>query len=94
MTYDEKIWIKQYDKGVPSTVAYPKVPLYTFLEQAVSKYPQNRALSYLGNDISYADLDSLVNKAANSLTKLGVNKGDRVALYLANTPPAHRVFYP
>jgi long-chain acyl-CoA synthetase len=86
MIYDEKIWLKQYDKGVPSAAEYPKVPLYTFLEQAASKYPQNRALSYLGNDIPYADLDSLVNKAANSLIKLGVKKGDRVALYLANTP--------
>ncbi|MEA3419011.1 MAG: long-chain fatty acid--CoA ligase [Campylobacterota bacterium] len=86
MTYDENIWLKQYDKGIPSTIEYPKVPLYTFLEQAVSKYPQNRALSYLGNDILYVDLDRLVNKAANSLIKLGVKKGDRVALYLANTP--------
>lgn len=86
MTYDEKVWLKQYDKDVPSSVVYPKVPLYVFLEQAASKYPHNRALSYLGNDIPYADLDNLVNKAANSLIKLGVKKGDRVALYLANTP--------
>ncbi|MEA3433540.1 MAG: AMP-binding protein, partial [Campylobacterota bacterium] len=86
MIYDEKIWLKQYDKGVPPEIEYPKVPLYAFLEQSASKYPQNRALSYLGNDIAYADLDKLVNKAANSLMKLGVKKGDRVALYLANTP--------
>ena len=86
MTYDERIWLKQYDKGVPSAAEYPKEPLYAFLEQAVSSYPQNRALSYLGNEISYTDLDRLVNKAANSLMKLGVKKGDRVALYLANTP--------
>jgi len=86
MRYDEKIWLKQYDKGVPPAIVYPKEPLYAFLEQAVSRYPQNRALSYLGNEISYTDLDRLVNKAANSLIKLGVKKGDRVALYLANTP--------
>jgi len=86
MTYDEQVWLKQYDKGVSPEIEYPKVPLYAFLEQAASKYPQNRALSYLGNDIVYADLDRLVNKAANSLMKLGVKKGDRVALYLANTP--------
>lgn len=86
MTYDEKIWLKQYDKGVPPEIEYPKIPLYAFLEQSVSRYPQNRALSYLGNDIVYADLDRLVNKAANSLMKLGIEKGDRVALYLANTP--------
>ncbi|MBW1859060.1 MAG: long-chain fatty acid--CoA ligase [Deltaproteobacteria bacterium] len=86
MIYDEKVWLKQYDKGVPPEIEYPKVPLYAFLEQSASRYPQNRAFSYLGNDIAYADLDKLVNKAANSLMKLGVKKGDRVALYLANTP--------
>ena len=86
MIYDEKIWLKHYDQGVPATVKYPKVPLFTFLEESASKYPQNRALSYLGNNISYLKLDRLVNKAANALTGLGVQKGDRVALYLANTP--------
>ncbi len=86
MIYDKKIWLKHYDQGVPATVKYPKVPLFTFLEESAAKYSQNRALSYLGNDISYRKLDSLVNKAANALTGLGVQKGDRVALYLANTP--------
>jgi long-chain acyl-CoA synthetase len=86
MIYDEKIWLKHYDQGVPATVKYPKVPLFTFLEESASKYPHNRALSYLGNAISYKELDRLVNKAANALTGLGVQKGDRVALYLANTP--------
>lgn len=86
MLYDKKIWLKQYDKGVFATAEYPKLPLYAFLEQSAAEYPKNRALSYLGNDISYADLDRLVNKAANSFIKLGIEKGDRVALYLANTP--------
>jgi len=86
MIYDKKIWLKHYDQGVPATVKYPKVPLFTFLEESASKYPQNRALSYLGNNISYLKLDRLVNKAANALTGLGVQKGDCVALYLANTP--------
>ncbi len=86
MTYDDKMWLKQYDSGVPTALTYPKMPLYGFLEHSVAKYPQNRALSYLGNDIDYAELDTLVNKAANALLKLGIKPGERVALYLANTP--------
>lgn len=82
----EKVWLKQYDSGVSSTLTYPKIPLYGFLEHSVATYPDNIALSYLGNEISYAQLDILVNKAANALLKLGVQPGDRVALYLANTP--------
>ena len=86
MTYDEKVWLKQYDRGVSSALIYPKIPLYGFLEHSAAIYPNNVALSYLGNEISYAQLDTLVNKAANALLKLGVQPGDRVALYLANTP--------
>ncbi len=86
MAYDDKVWLKQYDEGVSAALEYPKIPLYGFLEDSVAKYPHNRALSYLGNDIDYAELDLLVNRAANAFAQLGVQAGDRVALYLANTP--------
>jgi len=86
MGYEEKIWLKHYEKNVPAGLEYPQVPLYDFLEQSSKRYPDNRALSYLGGHISYAELDKLVNKAANMLLQLGIRKGDRVAIYLANTP--------
>jgi len=38
--------------------------------------------------ITYADLQSEVNKAANALEALGVRKGDRVAIYLPMIPEA------
>ncbi|QIX28246.1 acetate--CoA ligase [Nocardioides sp. JQ2195] len=37
-------------------------------------------------DITYAQLQDEVNKAANALTSLGVTKGDRVAIYLPMIP--------
>jgi acetyl-CoA synthetase len=39
-------------------------------------------------DITYADLLSSVSKAANTLTDLGVEAGDRVAIYLPMIPEA------
>ena len=36
--------------------------------------------------ITYSDLKSEVSKAANALTELGVNKGDRVAIYMPMIP--------
>jgi long-chain acyl-CoA synthetase len=86
MTYDDKVWLKQYDSGVPATFSYPRIPLYGFLEHSADSYPKNRALSYLGRDIDYAELDTLVNRAANALIELGVKPGDRVGLFLVNTP--------
>jgi len=86
MTYDDKVWLRHYDSGVPPTLEYPKMPVYGFLERSAAKHPDNRALSYLGHDIAYRELDALVNKAANAFSALGIKPGDRVALYLANTP--------
>ena len=37
-------------------------------------------------DLTYADLQDEVNRAANALTELGVKKGDRVAIYLPMIP--------
>ncbi len=39
-------------------------------------------------DITYAQLQDEVNRAANALTELGVAKGDRVAIYLPMIPEA------
>jgi len=86
MTYDDRVWLKHYDEGVPASLAYPRIPLFGFLEATAEKHPRRRALSYLGKEISYGELDALVNRAANALLKLGVQPGERVALYLANTP--------
>lgn len=39
-----------------------------------------------GKKYSYGDLNEQVNRFANALTSLGVQKGDRVAIYLPNVP--------
>ncbi|WP_232680928.1 acetate--CoA ligase [Nocardioides sp. R-C-SC26] len=39
-------------------------------------------------DITYAELQSLVSQAANALTDLGVDAGDRVAIYMPMIPEA------
>lgn len=86
MTYDDFVWQAHYDRGVPFSLNYPEKPVYAFLEQAAQTHPSHTALSYLGREIGYATLDQQVNRAANALLELGVQPGDRVALFLANTP--------
>lgn len=61
-------------------------PLHMYLQEAASQYPEKKALHFLGKDITYAELDRKVRQFANYLRKLGLEKGDRVAIMLPNCP--------
>ncbi len=60
--------------------------LLTRFEEMCNKYPKESALVYLGKNFTYADLLELINRFANSLHEMGVKKGDRVLLYVSNSP--------
>ena len=59
---------------------------YTFtrFERMCEKYPDRPAIIYLGERFSYAKLRDLINRFAGALNNLGVSKGDRVMIYIAN----------
>ena len=71
---------------MPKTIAYPAAPLQSILQKASKNYPANIALSCNEKEITYAQLDLLSNQFAHALIKLGVSKGDRVAIFLPNIP--------
>ncbi len=56
------------------------------LERARLFFPDKPALVFEGKTYSYRQLDETVNRLANGLRTLGVEKGDRVALFLPNIP--------
>ncbi|RKY33066.1 MAG: hypothetical protein DRP74_00745, partial [Candidatus Omnitrophota bacterium] len=60
--------------------------IYQFLQSQAKKYPSRPAIIFKDNQITFPDLKDTVFKLANSLKKLGVKKGDRVAIYLPNWP--------
>src|SRR3989454_1467427 len=84
----ERPWLRQYEAGVPATLSYPDVPLPQFLIDSASRYPDRTALEFYGRRISYRQLNTLTNRFAQALLRLGVRKGDRVALMLPNCPQA------
>ena len=65
----------------------------SFSASSAAKHPDRTALVYYDNRINYRDLDGLANRFARGLAGLGVRKGDRVALYLPNTPQFIIAFY-
>src|SRR3989440_7978827 len=86
-------WIRFYEQGVPAHLDIPDYPLTWLLDQAVKNFPRHTALIYYGTKISYAQLSSLANRFAVALQKLGIQKGDRVAIALPNIPQYPIAFY-
>jgi len=60
--------------------------IYGCFEEAAQRAKNRPAIHYLGEVITYGALLNLVNNLANSLVKMGLQKGDRVILYLYNIP--------
>ncbi|CAG1015943.1 long-chain acyl-CoA synthetase [Anaerolineales bacterium] len=81
-----KPWLAHYDKGVPQTIEYPKAPLFHFLEEAARKYPDHACTIFKGAVISYREMNALTDAMAAALAEMGVKKGDRVGIFMPNTP--------
>lgn len=87
----DRVWVQNYEKGVPATLEYPPVTLHRFLEDTAARAPASTAIivpGALGDTfrLSFRQLDDDANRMANALAGLGVRKGDRVALLLPNCP--------
>jgi len=83
---DSKLWQKNYDKGVPTTIEYPKAPLFYFLEDAARKYPDRACTIFKGAVVSYREMNALSDHMAAALVDMGVKKGDRVGIFMPNLP--------
>jgi long-chain acyl-CoA synthetase len=55
-----------------------------FLEQSADRLPNKVALVCNGQRLTYGDVEAQANRLANALIAQGVQRGDRVALFLPN----------
>jgi len=84
--YHDRPWVRHYAEGVPERVDVTARPVWTLLDQAAEAFPRRAALHYYGASLSYRELREQADAFAAGLGNLGVRKGDRVALYLVNSP--------
>ena len=57
---------------------------FTRFDRMSERYPDQTAVLYLGEQFTYARLRDLSERFAGSLNDMGVKKGDRVMIYIAN----------
>jgi long-chain acyl-CoA synthetase len=97
---DQKPWLKFYDPPVARSLApYPNHPIFTFLEQAAAKHPQQPCAVFhphtspSGFTLTYQQMNALTDQLAAGLASLGVKKGDRVGLLMPNIPQFVMAYY-
>ncbi len=86
-------WLRHYEEGVPAHIDIPDRPLTWILDQTVRRFPSQTAFVYYGTKLSYAQFSALANRFAAALQRLGIQKGDRVAIALPNIPQYPIAFY-
>ncbi len=89
----QRPWISHYDTGVPASIDYPEWTVLDLLRHSVERFPDSPALLFYGARISYHELDVLTTRLALALRRLGVERGDRVALMLPNIPQSVIAYY-
>ena len=84
--YNERPWLKFYPEGVPADIEIPERSLSEVFDEITSKYSDKTAIIFYGNKISFRKLREDVDRFATALYELGIKKGDKIALYLLNSP--------
>ena len=91
--YQEKPWLKSYQPDVPENVEYEEICLPGIFQRTVERFPDNKALNFQGYELSYSQLQKMVDLCAAHLHNFGVSKGDTVALLLPNVIPCVVAYY-
>jgi long-chain acyl-CoA synthetase len=86
-------WLAHYAAAVPATIAVPEHSLAWLLDEATRTSSAYTAIEYYGTRITYAQFSSLADRFARALVRLGVKRGDRVAISLPNIPQFPIAFY-
>ena len=59
--------------------------IHDLLENSVNQFPNKNAVWYNDQWMTYAEINSLANKLANYLVKIGIKRGERVAILYENS---------
>ena len=85
-------WLAYYGT-TPASLDYPHKTMYQLLAAAAKQYPASPAYIFQGKQTTYEAFMKRIEAAAKGLYHMGIRKGDRVTICMANTPQALDCFY-
>ena len=77
---------KFWPRRLHHSITLPSTSLWDNLAISARRYPDKAALVFFGRSISYQELAEGAERMAAYLTRLGVQRGDRVVLCMQNCP--------
>ncbi|TYS57030.1 AMP-binding protein [Rossellomorea marisflavi] len=88
-----KPWLAEYPEQIPREFSLVEKPLQSYLTDAAEKYGGKTAIHFMGKELSYSEVHEAALKFGSYLQGLGIEKGDRVAIMLPNTPQSVVAYY-
>src|SRR5690348_982779 len=86
--------LSSWPPNVPLELSTPKTSLWQNLEASAARVPDRRAIVFYDSTITYARLKQETEHMAAFLQQeCGVKRGDRVALYMQNSPQFIIAYY-
>jgi len=82
-----------WPEGVSRDVSGYDKPLFTILDDAVRDYPNNVFTIFNDSTKTFSQVYDTANRIANFLISRGIQKGDRVAIFLPNLPHYPEIYF-
>lgn len=89
----QRPWLTNYPEDIPKHIEYDEKLLQDYLREGADEEPNKTLLHFMGKEMTFQEVYQSALRFANALRSLGVEKGDRVAIMLANTPQSVISYY-
>ncbi len=86
MTNTKHLWLEHYPNQVDWHLDIETQPVFFMLQKTAQKYPNNPAFDFLGKKYNWKEIYNLSCKMAKGLQDNGIKKGNRIGLFLPNSP--------
>ncbi len=88
------IWpAPNWPENVPHDLSGYEKPLFSLLDESASNYPDQVYTIFNDATRTYAQVKDAADRIANFLASRGIQKGDRVAIFLPNLPHYPAIFF-
>ena len=93
MESSEKVWNRSYNHPLPWDSRFGPLSVPDMLIASEQAKPDAPAIDFMGRKYSYAETLNAARRVNKGLRRLGVERGDRVGLFLPNVPHYVAAYY-